>query len=125
MFSCHQSSVQNRTAQDESLTQPRCQHREIQDACLSTEIRAGMTTFATMSYIIAVNVRGLLSTLHDLSLHELTRLSCRHSSLPSPAMAAPAKSRGIFKATVLTRPSGQSATMVCHPMRETLWNSAH
>ncbi len=39
-----------------SLTQRHCQLKEIQDACLSTEIRAGMTTFATMSYIIAVNV---------------------------------------------------------------------
>jgi xanthine/uracil/vitamin C permease (AzgA family) len=29
---------------------------EIQDANFSTELRAGLTTFATMSYIIAVNV---------------------------------------------------------------------
>lgn len=36
-----------------------CQPKEIQDAYFTTEIRAGMTTFATMSYIIAVNVWGL------------------------------------------------------------------
>ncbi|SPQ21259.1 34b8dd36-e374-4c1d-aa39-47287332fd4d [Thermothielavioides terrestris] len=29
--------------------------KEIEDTCLSTEIRAGLTTFATMAYIIAVN----------------------------------------------------------------------
>jgi hypothetical protein len=33
------------------------QSSEIGDAYLSTEIRAGLTTFATMAYIIAVNVR--------------------------------------------------------------------
>jgi AGZA family xanthine/uracil permease-like MFS transporter len=32
------------------------QPKEIEDTCLSTEIRAGLTTFATMAYIIAVNV---------------------------------------------------------------------
>lgn len=32
------------------------QPQEIQDASFYTEIRAGLTTFATMAYIIAVNV---------------------------------------------------------------------
>ncbi len=33
-----------------------CQPKEISDASFLTEIRAGLTTFATMAYIIAVNV---------------------------------------------------------------------
>jgi xanthine/uracil/vitamin C permease (AzgA family) len=36
---------------------------EIPDANFSTELRAGLTTFATMAYIIAVNVRTPLVTL--------------------------------------------------------------
>jgi AGZA family xanthine/uracil permease-like MFS transporter len=35
---------------------PLSQPKEIADARLSTEIRAGLTTFATMAYIVAVNV---------------------------------------------------------------------
>ena len=39
------------------------QPKEIQDAYFSTEIRAGMTTFATMSYIIAVNASACELTI--------------------------------------------------------------
>src|SRR3569833_346133 len=40
------------------LTSPCCyQDKEIEDANFTTEIRAGLTTFATMANIIAVNVR--------------------------------------------------------------------
>jgi len=35
------------------------QPEEIPDANFTTEIRAGLTTFATMAYIIAVNVSPL------------------------------------------------------------------
>ncbi|KAK4162732.1 ubiquitin carboxyl-terminal hydrolase [Cladorrhinum sp. PSN259] len=39
--------------------------KEIQDAYFSTELRAGLTTFATMSYIIAVNSSILADTGFD------------------------------------------------------------
>lgn len=44
---------------DRLLTMRFCliQPEQIQDASFYTEIRAGLTTFATMAYIIAVNVR--------------------------------------------------------------------
>lgn len=51
------SSCNRRKANSPSTTQP----EEIQDANFSTEIRAGLTTFATMSYIIAVNVSSLIA----------------------------------------------------------------
>ena len=98
-----------------SLTQRYCQLKEIHDACLSTEIRAGMTTFATMSYIIAVNVRRLPLMLRVLSPDKLT--TYRHSSSPSPVTAARVKSRGTLKGAVQTRLSGQSVTTVSHCLR--------
>lgn len=60
-------SKRNRTlAADMLLPQP----KSIPDANFSTELRAGLTTFATMSYIIAVNVRcrcGIFLTLGILT----------------------------------------------------------
>ncbi|KAK4127465.1 hypothetical protein N657DRAFT_661582 [Parathielavia appendiculata] len=39
--------------------------KEIHDACLSTEIRAGITTFTTMAYVIAVNAFILAESGYD------------------------------------------------------------
>ncbi len=97
-----------------SLTQRHCQLKEIHDARLSTEIRAGMTTFATMSYIIAVNVRRLPLMLRVLSPDKLT--TYRHLSSPSPVTAARVNSRGTLKGVVQTRLSGQSVTTVRQPL---------
>lgn len=40
-----------------------------------TEIRAGLTTFATMAYIIAVNVRLSRGMIHSISLTSRSRRS--------------------------------------------------
>lgn len=45
------------------LTTGLIQPDEIHDANFSTEIRAGLTTFATMAYIIAVNVNTYVTHL--------------------------------------------------------------
>lgn len=66
---------------------------EIQDARLSTEIRAGLTTFATMSYIIAVNV----STSSHIQIDRIN--SSLFSSLPfSPTVASTANAMNCRRA---------------------------
>jgi AGZA family xanthine/uracil permease-like MFS transporter len=48
------SAMQTRVAHLPPLLQP----KEIRGATVFREVRAGLTTFATMAYIIAVNVSG-------------------------------------------------------------------
>ena len=50
------SAIERPDSQWTDVSFPRIKEEEIPGANFSTELRAGMTTFATMAYIIAVNV---------------------------------------------------------------------
>lgn len=106
--SLFQHSVSNRPP---LTTQP----EEIPHTCFSTELRAGLTTFATMSYIIAVNVSST-PAISNLSSHLLT--AYRHPSSPRPATGVPVIDRSTVRETAPMRPSGLLATMVSRTLAQ-------
>ena len=73
------------------------QEKEIKNTAFLTEIRAGLTTFATMAYIIAVNVsypagetaleRGYLTSLLKASIVSQTGGTCICNSKTDPTCA--------------------------------------
>jgi xanthine/uracil/vitamin C permease (AzgA family) len=79
------------------------QPQEIQDASFYTEIRAGLTTFATMAYIIAVNVSASNRHPESLKPYRLFNIRSRQTYCQRRAVLAFA-SQHLAK-TILVRTS--------------------